>query len=474
MKMEAIVAEAGETAIPKTLHFIWVGDDSKRPDNCIETWVRLNPGWTVKVWGNAELRGREWVNAAHIMEMYDRELNGVADMMRWEILYEEGGVLMDADSVCLRPLDDDLLDCEAFACWESEIARPGLIAAGYFGCKAGNPFVGQIILDIQNELTVVNDMAWKTVGPQRLTESYRKYAYHPLRIYPSHYFIPEHFSGLTYEGNGKVYAHQLWGSTRRAYDDIHQVKFDPLPAEAAAPPAPPAQPVPAAATLLTMAAAAPAPAPSPSFVQLASPDMRSALEDAHDPYFVQRVPVSNEILSLGRMDVFGKFCAGKQVLHVGCADWPITDPATSLHVALEPHCARLDGFDIHAEALDALRPYVRGGLHSRLEELDGAYDLVLAPEVMEHVPSVEQFLAQLDAIDAPCYLISVPDAYQTRERHFDYMRGNQTFVEVVLPDHNCWYSPYTFANTVAKYTRWRLEKMWFFNNISLLGLFIKQ
>lgn len=31
--------------IPKLLHFIWVGDELKRPDNCIDTWRALNPDW---------------------------------------------------------------------------------------------------------------------------------------------------------------------------------------------------------------------------------------------------------------------------------------------------------------------------------------------------------------------------------------------------------------------------------------------
>ena len=79
--------------------------------------------------------------------------------------FDRDGFVVDADSVCVRPLDDSLLDNEAFACWENETARPGLIAAGYFGCSAENPFVGQIVNDIHNEATVVNDMAWKTVGP---------------------------------------------------------------------------------------------------------------------------------------------------------------------------------------------------------------------------------------------------------------------------------------------------------------------
>ena len=34
--------------IPKKLHIIWVGDESKRPDNCIQTWIDKNPAWTVR------------------------------------------------------------------------------------------------------------------------------------------------------------------------------------------------------------------------------------------------------------------------------------------------------------------------------------------------------------------------------------------------------------------------------------------
>ncbi|WP_242153281.1 glycosyltransferase [Sphingomonas sp. BAUL-RG-20F-R05-02] len=208
--------------IPKRIHVIWIGDDAKRPDNCIETWRALHPDWEFRLWGNQDFAATEWINRAHMDAMWTRELNGVADMMRWEILYRHGGVLVDADSICIRPLDDFLLECAAFAAWENEVARPGLIAAGYFGCEAGNPFVGQIIKDIAAETTVVDRMAWQSVGPQRLTDAYRTYGYIRLRIYPSHYFIPEHFTGITYDGLDPVYAHQLWGSTRGAYDVIHQ------------------------------------------------------------------------------------------------------------------------------------------------------------------------------------------------------------------------------------------------------------
>ncbi|AXB75774.1 glycosyltransferase [Novosphingobium sp. P6W] len=424
--------------IPRTFHFIWVGDESRRPDNCIATWRAAHPQWRFHLWGNAELDGRGWINADHMAQMRTRELNGVADMMRWEILLEHGGVVFDADSICAAPLDDWLLDCEAFACWESEIARPGLIAAGYFGCQPGNPFVRQIVEDIAALPSVTDAMAWQTVGPQRLTDSYREHCYTPLRIYPSHYFIPRHFTGVTYEGSDKVYAHQLWGSTLGSYERMYEADVS--------------------------AVAAPVPSPQPP------EPVTSPLESIHAPYFLQRVQVSAELEGLGRLDVLRGLCAGQRVLHVGCADWPITDPATSLHVALEPHCAALDGLDPHAEALEALRPHVLGELFTDFAQVTGSYDVVLVPEVMEHVPDVAGFLSQVDAVDAGLFLISVPDAFQCGQRHFDYVAQTGIFLEAVHPDHNHWYSPYTFANTLAKYTGLELQRLWFFNRISLLAL----
>ncbi|MBT0667900.1 mannosyltransferase [Novosphingobium profundi] len=450
--------------IPKSFHFIWVGDESRRPDNCIATWREAHPDWAFRLWGNAELEAGGWINQRHIDAMRRREWNGVADMLRWEILHAHGGVVFDADSVCTRPLDDELLDCPAFACWESEIARPGLIAAGYFGCQQGNPFVKGIIEAIAAETTVVGDMAWKTVGPLRLTQCYRDFGYTPLRIYPSHYFIPRHFTGVTYQGNDPVYAHQLWGTTGRRYDDLHQTDVATLAAERLQE-APVSTHVPAAG-----AAGEVVDQPVEATRQETASAPASPLEKIHAPYFLQRVPVGSELARLPRLEVFASLLKGQRVLHVGCADWPITDPATSLHVRLEPHCAKLDGLDPHGEALDQLRPYVKGELFTDFGEVEGRYDVVLAPEVMEHVPDVAGFLAQLESVDAAMYLISVPDAFQCRARHFDYQAETGMFLEGVHPDHNVWYTPYTFANTLRKYSGLDLQRLWFFNGISLLAL----
>lgn len=193
----------------------------------------------------------------------------------------------------------------------------------------------------------------------------------------------------------------------------------------------------------------------------------SYLEYAHQRYFVQKVPVSEQLVGAPRLDTFVAFCADKRVLHVGCVDWPITDLQRSLHLQLDAHCT-LDGFDIHGEAFELMRPHLRGQLYSEWADVKGEYDVVLAPEVMEHVPDVQGFLNQLDSLGAAQYIITVPDAYSCFRRHFDYNSGAQTFVEVVHPDHNCWYTPFTLSNVIRKYTPWQIDGMFFFNGISLL------
>ena len=55
-----------------------------------------------------------------------------------------------------------------------------------------------------------------------------------------------------------------------------------------------------------------------------------------------------------------------------------------------------------------------------------------------------------------------------------YLNDTQTFVEVVHPDHNCWYTPFTLSNTIKKYTPWNIDGMWFFNAISLFTLASKR
>jgi FkbM family methyltransferase len=205
--------------IPKIIHIIWVGDAAKRPDNCIATWRQHHPAWQVKIWGNDELRsgigGRAWENKRHMATMEaERSFDSVADMMRYEILLAEGGVYVDADSVCLQPLPDWLLTCDVFASWENELALPGLIANSFLGFQAGDALLRRVIDDIKAKPDIAGQPPYKATGPGVLTQAWQELRYSQLTVVPSHFFNPRHHSGAVYAGHGPVYAAHFSAGTR--------------------------------------------------------------------------------------------------------------------------------------------------------------------------------------------------------------------------------------------------------------------
>lgn len=206
--------------IPKRLHLIWIGDEGKRPDAFIQSWIDHHPDWEIRIWDNRDLTERAWINHHHMAMMATQEWCGVADLMRLEILFQEGGVLVDADSLCLQPIPDWLRSCEIFVCAENELARPGLLAVGYMGSHPRNPLLVALIEELRQKPTVVDREAWQSTGPQHLTDTWRKYGYADLTVLPSHFFIPRHYSGVEYKGGGPVYATQAWGSTTRSYEAL--------------------------------------------------------------------------------------------------------------------------------------------------------------------------------------------------------------------------------------------------------------
>jgi mannosyltransferase OCH1-like enzyme len=216
--LSSVVAE-----IPKIIHQIWIGPKPP-PKRFLATWQAQHPTWDYRFWTDDNLPPLK--NQA----LYDAlpTFHGKADVLRYELLHQFGGVYVDADSVCLMPLDQ-LLDVgadENFVAYEHEEARPGLIANGVMGCTPENRFTEMLIDELTARFDAFPSDAksvppWVYSGPMLVTEvvdAYRSAA--KVRIYPSHYFYPEHLSGLAYTGDGPVFARQFWASTLNIYDKI--------------------------------------------------------------------------------------------------------------------------------------------------------------------------------------------------------------------------------------------------------------
>lgn len=205
--------------IPRLIHIVWIGDESRAPLELINSWRLLNPECALIVWGNTELKNRQWINSNLINFFWDRKrFELVADLMRYEILYFYGGFAVDADTLCVKTLPASFFALHGFSCYENETVVPGLISNGYLAVRPRSLLLQSIIISISNDPMVTRLPGWIALGPGRLTSMYRKIKPKGFKIFPSHYFIPEHYTGINYTGpNHSVYCRQMWGSTNRSH-----------------------------------------------------------------------------------------------------------------------------------------------------------------------------------------------------------------------------------------------------------------
>jgi 2-polyprenyl-3-methyl-5-hydroxy-6-metoxy-1,4-benzoquinol methylase len=167
-----------------------------------------------------------------------------------------------------------------------------------------------------------------------------------------------------------------------------------------------------------------------------------------------RVPILR-----GRQDVVVERSRGKRVLHLGCVDAGLTSERLAegglLHGRLREVAAELWGIDSDAPGIELLR---RHGFEKLLvadvralsaePALAGRrFDLVLAPEVLEHVDNSGLFLAHVHALLAAQgeLLVSVPNAFRL-ETLLGLLRGQ----ERVHPDHIYWFSYHTVTNLLRR------------------------
>ena len=170
------------------------------------------------------------------------EINGQADILRWELLYEYGGFFVDADAYCIKPVTDLVEKYSAFACYENENVRNAgwshrpdykdvlahthpLIATGTMAFPPKHPLPKMAIEWIKNnEISVLKskkelDYCWTRTTYTFILVTEME----DITILPSYYFLPIHASGCTYVGHDKVYANQEWGSTKDTYDKMNSI-----------------------------------------------------------------------------------------------------------------------------------------------------------------------------------------------------------------------------------------------------------
>ena len=215
--------------IPKIIHQLWIGP-KPAPTKFMDTWKEKHPDFEYIRWTESELQTQNIVFECIDSIQKMSEICGKADIIRWELLYRFGGIFIDADSICIEPFDDSFTSKNAFAGFENESVRKGLVAIGTMGFPPKHPLCRSAIDWILNNDTCPETTglrAWATVGPVLLTKLLDTGKYPDFAVYPSYTFLPHHFTGCKYEGHKKVYAYQEWGSTKQNYEIMNSIELPP-------------------------------------------------------------------------------------------------------------------------------------------------------------------------------------------------------------------------------------------------------
>ena len=184
--------------IPKKLHYIWIGGNPL-PDlakKCIESWKKFCPDYEIVAWDESNLNID--INE-YCREAYDaRKFAFASDVLRYDVVYREGGIYMDIDVELIKPIDD-LLENKMFLGFETaKWINPGLI----MGAEAGSEVVKELIesYDGQHFVNENGEYNYKTICERSTEYLVEKFGFKTdntfqnldgkVVVYPTEYFCP--------------------------------------------------------------------------------------------------------------------------------------------------------------------------------------------------------------------------------------------------------------------------------------------
>lgn len=165
-----------------------------------------------------------------------------------------------------------------------------------------------------------------------------------------------------------------------------------------------------------------------------------------------------------RFDLLKEQLTNKSVLHIGCSDWPLTEDKVKtkdlLHQYLEKVAGELYGIDTSLEGIRIMREsriknILFGdiyNLHKEKKLLNKRFDVLLIPEVIEHLTNpglaLESVRTYSLKTNPQCKIIfTVPNYHNFWHNIFFGLRNK----EVVHYDHKFYFSYRTFRNLIENY-----------------------
>ena len=187
--------------IPKIIHYCWFGHNPKPKltQKCINSWKKYCPDYEIIEWNednyslsSAPLFVRQAIDA--------KKWAFATDYIRYQVIYENGGIYLDTDVELIKTLDT-FLSYSAYFGFEDE----KYIASGLgFGAEQANCFIAELMHIYENIPFIRNDGTYDTRAcPQREKDTFCNHGLKlnnteqildgGLHIFPSDYFAPKDY-----------------------------------------------------------------------------------------------------------------------------------------------------------------------------------------------------------------------------------------------------------------------------------------
>lgn len=189
--------------IPKIVHQIWLGGEV--PEDYIlwmSTWMNME-GWEYKLWRDRDVEKF----SLHNRELYEnaKDYGEKADILRYEILFREGGLYVDVDFENVNPELFNQLN-KAFDFYAGlepmEHRQPvnsPIVGNAIIASIPGHPILERVILDMNSHYNQ-NETKWAVVatGPVYFTKKINEYIRLPDETYINIILPPTFFFPLTH------------------------------------------------------------------------------------------------------------------------------------------------------------------------------------------------------------------------------------------------------------------------------------
>jgi len=174
--------------IPKVFHRVWLGEKPIPPQYEIwgQSWLDKNPGWLMRTWREKDfqpINQDALKSACHLSQQ--------SNIYRYEILAIHGGVYVDTDFECLKPINVLLHDIAAFASYKK---HENILMSAILGCVPSDPWMR----DLANSISVEDSSTSLSLGSSYVTKITQRHP-HVYR-FASEVFCPVSSVEIPYKG----------------------------------------------------------------------------------------------------------------------------------------------------------------------------------------------------------------------------------------------------------------------------------